>query len=343
MWSLLQLTKEISEQYASSRSFVVSSEQISFTESGLLNTGKNEFILALDGSKQFARRSKVPVNFLHRLDIDLRATILDRCFHNAVANGTIGHEIRIDVNKENQVIGFDASKLLKIDALTLLQVVNDTLPKNKNLSTEAILVSRLYMNPTILSFSCFSPELESQPRVGDTVNGGIDIHHSITGELGTQVRCYLRRLCCENGACTHICEGDKHIRARRLPNGRFDEHDMIRQIQRVVTQVWIQLNDKLEAIKILLDEPRVSPSLLRQQRTRFSLSDRVLRAIEQAIDADELGPTRTQYDWFNAISRVATHDASLSLRQRRVLMFMSGELSQTNARMCDKCGSWFGG
>jgi len=117
---------------------------------------------------------------------------------------------------------------------------------------------------------------------------------------------------------------------------------MIRQIQRLVGQAWTQLDDKLKAIAELLDRPRVSPNLLRQQRTRFSLNNRVLRAIEQALNLDELGPTHTQYDWFNAISRVATHDGLLSLRQQRMLMFMSGELSQQNARMCDKCGSWLG-
>lgn len=342
MKTLHQLTQEISEKYADLSSFVVPSEIISFTKSGLLNTGKNEFTLTLDGSKQFARRSKIPAGFLLRQEADLRAIILNRCFKNEVTDGSIGREIRINVNSENQVIGFDDPELLKINASTLIQVVNDTLPKDKGLSAETVRVSRLHMSPVILSFSCYSPEVESQPRVGDVVNGGIDIHHSITGECGTQIRCYLRRLCCKNGACTHICEDEKRVRARRLPNGRFDEDDMIQQIQRLVGQAWIQLDDKLKVIGELLDKPRVSPNLLRQQRTRFSLNNRVLQAIEQAINLDELGPTHTQYDWFNAISRVATHDNLLSLRQQRMLMFMSGELSQQNARMCDKCGSWLG-
>jgi len=268
--------------------------------------------------------------------------ILERCFHNEVEDGSIGREVRVNLNKEKQVIGFDDSKLLKINALTLMKVINDTLPKDKGLSAETVSVSRLYTSPTILSFSCFSPEFESQPRVGDVINGGIDVHHSITGEFGTQIRCYLRRLSCTNGATTHICEDEKRIRARRLPNGRFDEDDMIRQIKRLVGQAWIQLDDKLEAIRGLLDKPRVSPNLLRQQRTRFSLNNRVLQAIENAIDLDELGPTRTQFDWFNAITRVASHDDSLPLRQQRILMYMGGELSQQDARMCDKCGSWLG-
>lgn len=342
MMTLVELTEKTQKEYGGLRSIDLSSEQVSFTESAELNTGKNSFILTLDGSRQFARRSKIPVGFLLKQEADLRAVLLNRCFQNEVADGSISRNIRINLNKENQVIGFDDSKLLKINAPTLIEVVNGTLPKISGLSAETVSVSRLHMSPTVLSFSCYSPEFKSYPRVGDVINGGIDIHHSITGEFGTQVRCYLRRLCCKNGSCTHICEDEKRIRARRLPNGRFDEDDMIRQIRRLLGQAWIQLNDKLEAIKELLDKPRVSPNLLRQQRTRFSLNNRVLQAIENAIDLDELGPTRSRYDLFNAVSRIATHDKSLSLRQQRMLMFMSGELSQSNAKMCDKCGSWLG-
>ena len=170
MKTLHQLTQEISEKYAGLSSFVVSSQIIGFTESGLLNTGKNEFTLTLDGCKQFARRSNIPASFLLKQETDLRAMILNRCFHNEVADGSIGREIRINVNKENQVIGFDDSKLLKINAFTLIQVINDTLPRNRGLSAETIRVSRLHTSPSILSFSLYSPDIESQPRVGDTVN-----------------------------------------------------------------------------------------------------------------------------------------------------------------------------
>lgn len=342
--TLKQMSEEVSEKYVGHRSVVVPSEKLGFTELCSLRTDKNEYPLAREGSEQFARRCNVPVGFLLKQEDDFRSIILNRCFHDNVEAGSIGSDIRLNINKEGQVTGFDDSKLLKISPLTLIGIINETLPKDKGLTAENVMVARMHTSPTILSFSCYSPlpEFESQVRVGDIINGGIDVHHSITGEFGTQVRCYLRRLSCTNGATTHICEDEKQIRARRLPNGRFDEDDMIRQINRLVSQAWIQLGDKLEAVKELLDKPRVSPTLLRQQRTRFSLNNRVLQAIENAIDLDELGATHTQYDWFNSITRVASHDDSLSLRQQRMLMYMGGELSQQEARMCDKCGSWLG-
>lgn len=338
--TLAQLTQQIEEQYSNSHSYVIPTEQIKLTENGLLHTGKNEFPLSIEGYEQFARRSKIPPSFLLRLPTDLQAPVFNHCFQVQVADGSIGRDIRINLNKEKRVIGFDDPKLLKINAPKLMQLVITSLPKN--LSAEQVTVSRLYLTTSVLSFSCFSPDISKEPRVEDVVNGGIDVHHSTSGEFGIQIRCYLRRKVCTNGACTHICEDEKQVRARRLSDGRFDEEDMIRQTRHLLIQVWQQLDAKLEAITALLDQPRVSPNLVRGQRTRFSLNNRTLEAIEAAVDRDELGVTNTQYDWFNAISRVASHETSISLRQQRRLMFMAGELSQQNARMCEKCGSWLG-
>jgi hypothetical protein len=115
---------------------------------------------------------------------------------------------------------------------------------------------------------------------------------------------------------------------------------MLAQSHRVLVEVWAQVGAKLDAIKGLLEKKKVSFDFLRQQRTRFSLNNRVVRAIETAISEDEFGPTNTQYDIFNGISRVATHDENLSFRQRRTLSRMAGEFSQQTVNRCDKCGSW---
>ena len=115
---------------------------------------------------------------------------------------------------------------------------------------------------------------------------------------------------------------------------------MLAQIQRLLSEAWAQLPAKLQAIEGLLQKERMSIEYLRQQRTRFSLNDRMLTVIERAINQDELGPTGSQYDIFNALSRVATHDESLTFRQRRTLSRMAGEFSQQTAHKCQKCGQW---
>ena len=115
---------------------------------------------------------------------------------------------------------------------------------------------------------------------------------------------------------------------------------MLNQIRRLLGEAWAQLQGKLDAVEKLLSEKRMPMDFLRQQRTRFSLSNGILAAIEHAIREDELGSTDSQYDVFNAISRVASHDNGLTFRQRRTLSRMAGEFSQQTAQLCDKCGQW---
>lgn len=336
--TLPQLAEQIAENSSQLRTFVVPAQRISMTEDCLLDTGKNKFTLTLEVLEQIAHDIKASRGFYLNLAPDLRAMLFNRLFLAMWQKYSASRNLRFTLNKNGQVISYDNPKLLRIDPVALMNVVNDSIPEG--LSAEQIRVSRLYHSNSKLSFSCFSPQITAEPRVGDIINGGIDIHHSTSGEFGTQVRCYLRRLSCENGACTHICKDEKHLRARRLANGRFDQKDMVNQLHRLFTEAWVQLDEKVQAVRRLLDKEKVSTDFLRQQRTRFSLNNEMLREIEIAVNHDELGPTNTQYDIFNAISRVATHSEALSLRQRRRLMFMAGEFSQQDVHRCSQCGSW---
>jgi len=115
---------------------------------------------------------------------------------------------------------------------------------------------------------------------------------------------------------------------------------MFEQIRHLLTEAWRQLSDKLAAIKELLSQARISPDFLQQERARFSLNNRIIQLVSDAMERDELGPTNTQYDVFNALSRVATHTDSLSLRQRRTVMRLAGELGQSHVHRCSQCGTW---
>jgi hypothetical protein len=336
--NLSQLTQQVAEACAGSASYAVSTEQISLTESGCLRTGKNEFPVSGEASAQFARLLDIPVSFYMKLEPDIRVRIFDRRFRSYAADAGIDRDIRIHVDRNRHVIGYDDPRLLRISPLKLVESIHSSLPSG--LSAEQVGVSEFAFSPERLHVSLVSPERVAEPRPGDYINGGIDIIHYMAGNLGTQIHCYLRRLICSNGAITHVCNDDKQARARRLPNGQFDEKDMLNQISRLIREAWGQVDAKLQAIATLLSLERVALDFIRQQRTRFALSNRVLRAIERAIREDELGPTGTQFDWFNALSRVATHDDLLTVRQRRTLGRMAGEFSQHSIHRCSQCGSW---
>ena len=338
MKNLLESKEEVSNQYADLASYIVPTEQVRLTESGQLNTGKNEFSLTHEANEQFAHLLKIPRQFYPSLETDIRAIIFNRRFPKHAKEAGLGNKIRIHLNNNQHIIGYDDPSLLRINPVKVVDLICSSLPSS--ISAQEISVSRLDLSPRRLHISCFSPEKVSEPRKGDIINGGIDIIHDTSGNEATKIFCYLRRLICKNGAVSHVCSEDTSLRTRRLNNGRFDEDDMLRQLGERLTEAWGQLDEKLSAVNALLEKKRISLEFLSQQRTRFSLNNKILQAIENAINQDEFGPTNTQYDIFNALSRVATHREALSFRQRRTLSRMAGEFSQHAVHKCNQCGSW---
>lgn len=338
MENLSLITKKIRGDYDGLKSYVIPAEKIALTETGLLSTGKNEFPFTLEGLDQFAGLTEIPKPFFRTLEPDLQSMIFNRRFQAGLCDQRTPRHLRINLNKESHVIGFDDPKLFRISPIKLMDTIVSSLPKN--LSAEKVTVARADISTSLLRISCFSPEIVTEPRPNDIINGGIDIIHHISGNAGTQINCYLRRLICRNGATTHICNDNKQLRVRRLNHGHFDESDMLKQIYDRLAEAWSQIDEKLAAIKALTEKKRISLEFLQQERTRLSLNNRMLAAIRNVIDQDELGPTNTAYDIFNAISRVATHHQNLTFRQQRTLSGLAGEFSQQDIHKCDKCGSW---
>lgn len=338
MENLSLLSEKVANNYRGFKSYVIPSEQISLTETGLFSTGKNEFPLAFEGLDQFASIAEIPKSFFRTLESDIRAMLFNRRFKARFNDKKIPRNIRINLNNESHIIGFDDPKLFRINPVKLMDTIISSLPKN--LSAEKVGVGRAEIGTNMLHISCFSPENVTEPRPGDVVSGGVDILHHVSGDSGTQVNCYLKRLVCSNGAIAHICQNEKSLRVRRLNNNQFDQEDMLSQIKDRLGKAWVEINEKLEAIETLTKKERTTLDFLEQQRTRFSLNKNMLNAIEKAIYQDELGPTGTQYDIYNALSRVATHNRRLTFRQHRMLSRLAGEFSQQDFHKCDKCGSW---
>jgi len=337
--NLAQIAEQIRDEYAGHHAATVSVNDMVLTEDGNLRGGTDTYSLASSAEEYLARVLGVPVTFYEKLDGDLRATYFNRHFVSRVTGLGLPPKLRVHIDANSRIIGFDDPRLLRVSPLQLMDVVNDTLPRG--LSAEQVRVAVFSASADRFHISLISPDMKEKPRVGDTINGGIDVLHYAAGDRGTQVHCYLRRLVCANGAIIHVCNGRKKIRARRLSNGRFDEQDILRQVGRVLSQAWGQVKEKLAATVSLMGQRAISMEFLRQQRTRFSLSNRTLDAIEHALNADELEATNSRFDWFNAVSRVASHHAPLSFRQRRILGRIAGELSQLHVDRCSECGSWF--
>jgi len=336
MLNLCQLSEEIAECYSGFKSLTIPTAKVRLNEKGKLSTGKNEYPLSEESYDSLAEVAEMPRPFFKRLDPDVQATLFNHCFPISNRVRKIGRDIRLNLDEDQRVIGFDDPHLWRITPKKVMEVVCDSSPPG--LSPEKIEIHRYELTPRRIHFSCFSPQIIKEPQPNDIINGGIDLVHNLTGDEGTQILCYFRRLVCANGAIAHVCSDSKQLRARRLPYSQYDETKLLKQIQKVLTETWTQLNDKLEAVTELLKKDRLSKQIIRQMRTRFSLNNMMIKTIEDALHNDELGETNTQYDYFNAISRVATHERWLNPRQQRTLSRLAGEFSQQTSNLCKECG-----
>lgn len=337
MQNLTLLTEQIETYYGRYSRATFRMETLQMQETGLLKAGSQEYLISRDGLKQFARQEGVPADFFAELDPDIRALIFNRRLEKLMKH----QDITLVFDNQNHIVGFDDPQLFHISPLELLEILYAALPGG--LVAEEIAIGRLYLSDSEISFSCYSPQIQEELLPGDIINGGIDIHHALTGICATQVRCYLRRLVCSNGATVHICSNQQSLRSRRLANRNFQAADMVQQLRTLFQQAFQQLEHKLAALHLLLKEPMIDLASLEQVRAKYSLNNTIISQIENALPKDPRGPTGTQYDVFNAISFVATHHAELTLRQQRTLLHMAGEISQSHVRQCSQCGTWIQG
>ena len=209
------------------------------------------------------------------------------------------------------------------------------------ISSETIEVARFELTPTEFSLDCHTDRLRAEPRKGDVLHGGISIRHSQAGTCSTTILSYISRLACSNGMTQRICLQNRAARIRRCSSENSPDY-MIASIKRQVKGAWAQLQERLEAeMAELLDHRIDIRGLPEDLRRRWSINRTVARNITRALDEDELGPTGTELDLVNALSRVATHSCELQPRYRRHLSLAAGMYAQRHIHRCPLCGSWF--
>ena len=209
MDSLLLTTEKIRERYAGSKSYVIPSEKIALTDGGFLSTGKNEFSLTFEGLDQFAEITNIPKPFFRTLEPDLRSMIFNRRFQARLFDQRMPHDIRINLNQEAQIIGFDDPKLFRISPVTLMDLIGSSLPKN--LSAEKVKVARADIGTKTLQISYVSPEnITSMPRA------------SIDSEISIAF-CFI-----PSGSCTKTFFGFRFFNS--LTNLAFSKFNVMKEL-----------------------------------------------------------------------------------------------------------------
>jgi len=200
-------------------------------------------------------------------------------------------------------------------------------------------VAKLHLTATEFELTCHTGKLTAEPRPGDVLHGGITIRHSQAGNSTTVILSYLHRLVCSNGLTQRVCLQGRPSRTKRTKAGNTAQR-MLEAIKRQVRQAWAQLDQRLEGMGELLNHPLEVDELPEGLRRRWSINRRVAAEVAQALQNDELGRTRTEYDLVNAISRVATHSQHLAPRYARHLCLAAGMFAQRHVHQCPMCGSW---
>jgi hypothetical protein len=205
---------------------------------------------------------------------------------------------------------------------------------------EGLSVSRISRDAERLELELVSPNRATLVRAGDIIQAGVSLVHSRYGNEATQVQSYMLRLVCANGMTRRECISQNTFqRTRRLAADNPAARELqLDQIRRLVRHNWNTLEGQLETIKRTNERKVQVEGLLERslQRARLSgqdMRERVLRAWR--VEGEE----NTFYGAVNGLTRVATHDRSLSARQRRTLALLAGLLAFSNEHLCERCWS----
>lgn len=207
-----------------------------------------------------------------------------------------------------------------------------------------LFVSRISNDIERLDVELVSPSRHIAVRPGDIVQSGLHIVHERFGVNATVVEGFMLRLACTNGMTRRECVGDgeKRPRTRKLPADFPHSRELqIDQIRRLAQRNWNLLGSQLEALQQTSERPTDVEQLLTRylQRGRISVRNMMPRLLE-AWRAE--GGERTHYGAVNALTRVATHDHTLSRRQRRMFASLAGVLAFSEVHICEHCFSVLG-
>lgn len=175
---------------------------------------------------------------------------------------------------------------------------------------------------------------------GDLVRAGVSIDFPVIGGRDLQVRSYVQRLICTNGAITNDFMGDYSYRDHSGDDGgevlhwiRLKARAAYRALNKVVTR-WIELThqevpagERAEVLEHWIREAKMPPDVAEEIRA-------------QALNA----PPANQYDMMNLITWGTSHVDMEPNRRRRSLHYLAALQEHTvSGRVCPRCHSQLAG
>ncbi len=283
-----------------------------------------------------AKGASIPPGFFKASPPDVKAYLFNRLYPGQVReNGSLA-TARLTLEDGRRVVGITTKMLALFSGAEVLEI---TLAQMSPLIEAGQLQVAHSCLDEGLSLSFVSPQITAEPRVGDFIHGGIDIHHSDTAEFGTRIESYMFRLACGNGIlsrpCQHSDEVPSRIRRATAENGEYTRL----RIAEMARAAWRELDAKMDAASRLAQEPvgDVEP-LAESIAEKLRFPERLVKDIRDALYQDEMGRTGALWDLINAFSRVGTHVERLSTATQRYLKELCGDLISERIDQCPTCG-----
>jgi hypothetical protein len=293
----------------------------------------NDAKLEIDDSciGRLAKRVSAPSAYLSRLSPTVRASLLQ---HHLDA-GDFGPARVCITYTPPHLINIGSDSLTSLNGTEVINAIVDGVgPESRDLSVHGFSFSAQGFQLDVLGY-----HTREEVLPGDVVQGGLRITYAVLGEHAVWVEAFIIRLLCANGMTHRECVSRRPPRTRRLPltnpNAKQLQSD---QLRRLAAGEWEKLKEKLRALHSLSQERIEFEPMLGRWLERARLSQR--RLMPLLLDARQHEVNNdTNYAAVNALTRVATHNEQLTIRERRTLARLAGLLAFRRLHFCPRCFS----
>lgn len=332
--------QQIQAQEASRHAEYVPGTALSLADDALVVDGQ-PFQMTAEANADLAGLAGIPIGYYHDLDAELRATNVNRRLPG-----------RLKANERLAVVRNDTG-VLRIRRgghrqMPLSQIVEAVLEQAPSDAVRNGIRAVEYANNGHVDLTLVAPELNTEPRRGDIVCGGVQVFVEESGAI--QLMPVTFRLVCSNGATARVCLDGRHSPRIRRGNGRDSERllrENVWEFARAAWGQWDAVRRGMAELAALRLAPEFRRHLTRRLReSPFFISARVARLVSEQLEGPPDGEL-TFYDLHNAITRVGTHPEEFASRENDPvnipwryayrLRLGAGQLSNRNVSMCGEC------
>jgi len=222
--------------------------------------------------------------------------------------------VRIEYREKPIIRAVASHRFTTLDDHELLEVVEEAL------SPYEWSPGWCWRSGTISYYTFILEGISEEVRPGDAIKAGIRVVNSETGHHSLDLRGYLFRLICSNGA---VAPAEVVGRFRKYHVGLKTE-----EMKKLLYDQLTKMIEKLDQYFVLvrkateIEIPDVEEAF-EELRQRYRLSKKLLGKV---IEAYKIEPGNTLYHIANAFTYVATHDQEISNNTKVLLEEIGGNL-----------------